>query len=66
MGAPDVVLTWPAKRGSAPAVAWRFVQRLAADPFARRGLLVAGVSTTGVKTRVLGLEKVSTSVVFIA
>jgi ATP-dependent helicase/nuclease subunit B len=30
MGAPEAVLTWPAKRGGAPAVASRFVQRLAA------------------------------------
>jgi ATP-dependent helicase/nuclease subunit B len=30
MGAPEVFLTWPAKRGGAPAVASRFVQRLAA------------------------------------
>ncbi len=30
MGAPEVVLTWPAKRGGAPTVTSRFVQRLAA------------------------------------
>ena len=30
MGAPEVVLTWPQKRGGAPAVTSRFVQRLAA------------------------------------
>jgi ATP-dependent helicase/nuclease subunit B len=30
MGAPEVFLTWPAKRGGAPTVASRFVQRLAA------------------------------------
>jgi ATP-dependent helicase/nuclease subunit B len=36
MGAPEVYLTWPAKRGGAPVVASRFVQRLGA---------VAGPST---------------------
>jgi ATP-dependent helicase/nuclease subunit B len=30
MGAPEVYLTWPAKRGGAPVVASRFVQRLGA------------------------------------
>jgi ATP-dependent helicase/nuclease subunit B len=30
LGAPEAFLTWPAKRGGAPAVASRFVQRLAA------------------------------------
>jgi ATP-dependent helicase/nuclease subunit B len=30
IGAPEAVLTWPAKRGGAPAVVSRFVQRLAA------------------------------------
>ncbi len=30
LGAPEAVITWPAKRGGAPAVASRFVQRLAA------------------------------------
>jgi ATP-dependent helicase/nuclease subunit B len=30
LGAPEAFLTWPAKRGGAPSVASRFVQRLAA------------------------------------
>jgi ATP-dependent helicase/nuclease subunit B len=30
LGAPEALLTWPAKRGGVPAVASRFVQRLAA------------------------------------
>lgn len=53
MGAPEVVLTWPLKRGGAPAVTSRFVQRLAAlaPPAAWQQALARGDRWRGLSRR---------------